>query len=247
MRRVNLIPMAGEGQRFIDAGYELPKPLIDINGLPMVVRAAKSLPEADQWIFICQESHITGSNIDEELIKHFPGALVLSVNYLTEGQASTCLLAKDYLQSDDLLTIGACDNSMVYDESCFEQLIETHDALIWTFRNNPAVLQNPEMYGWVKIDKYGKSAGVSCKTPISDNPLHDHAVVGAFSFNNAGCFLECADDMIRKNRRVNNEFYLDVVLDECVLNGYNVYPFEVNDYNCWGTPSDLEKYQEIVK
>ena len=68
MKRVNLIPVAGEGQRFIDAGYVTPKPLIDINGLPMVVQAAKSLPQADQWIFICRSSHITDYNIDEELI-----------------------------------------------------------------------------------------------------------------------------------------------------------------------------------
>ena len=50
--------------------------------------------------------------------------------------------------------------------------------------------------------------------------------------------------MINKNRRINNEFYLDVVLDECVLNGYNVSPFEIDDYICWGTPKDLEVYRQ---
>lgn len=242
MRRVNLIPMAGEGQRFIDAGYTTPKPLIDINGLPMVVRAAKSLPEADQWIFICLEKHIKQANIDQELIKNFPGALVLSVDHLTEGQASTCLLARDYLLPNDRLTIGACDNGMKYSNVEYEQLINNHDALIWTFRYNSAVLQNPKMYGWVPVDGSGKATGVSCKEPISKHPQQDHAVVGTFSFKNASYFLECTDKIINKNRRVNNEFYLDVVLDECVLNGYNVYPFEVTDYICWGTPIDLNNY-----
>jgi len=245
MRRVNLIPLAGDGQRFLDAGYRTPKPLIDINGLPMVVRAAKSLPPADQWVFLCRKSHITNARIDRKLIKHFPGALVLSVDCLTEGQASTCLLARDYLQPDDQLTIGACDNGMEYDQQEFNQLIKKYDALIWTFRNNAAVLQNPQMYGWVPVDASGKATGVSCKEPISDTPLKDHAVVGAFSFKKACYFLECADLMIKKERRINNEFYLDVVLDECVLNGYNVLPFEVNDYNCWGTPQDLVRYKKI--
>ncbi len=242
MRRVNLIPMAGEGQRFIDAGYKTPKPLIDIDGLPMAVRAAKSLPFADLWIFICRENHIKVANVDKLLKKHFPSVIVLSVDHLTEGQASTCLLARDHLHPDDQLTIGTCDNAMVYDKNSCEQHIKTHDALIWTFRNNPAVLQNPKMYGWVSIDEYGKATGVSCKVPISDNPLNDHAVVGTFSFNKAGYFLECSDEMINKNRRINNEFYIDVVLDECVLNGYNVSPFEIDNYICWGTPKDLEKY-----
>ena len=242
MRRVNLIPMAGEGQRFIDAGYKTPKPLIDIDGLPMVVWAAKSLPSADLWIFICRESHIKGAKIDKVLTKHFPGAIILSVDKLTEGQASTCLLARDHLRPDDHLTIGACDNGMKYNQESYEQLIKNHDALIWTFRNNPAVLQNPKMYGWVSVDESCRATGVSCKVPISDNPLHDHAVVGTFSFNKAGYFLECTDEMINKNRRINNEFYLDVVLDECVLNGYNVSPFEIDNYICWGTPKDLEVY-----
>lgn len=242
MKRVNLIPMAGEGQRFIDAGYVTPKPLIDIKGLPMVVQAAKSLPQADQWIFICRSSHITDYNIDKKLNKYFPGALVLPVDHLTEGQASTCLLARDYLLPNDQLTIGTCDNSMEYNQEKYEQLIKNNDALVWTFRNNSAVLQNPKMYGWVKVNESGVSTGVSCKEPISNDPLNDHAVMGTFSFKKAEYFLECGDEMIRKNRRINNEYYLDVILDECVLNGYNVIPFEVDDYTCWGTPKDLEKY-----
>ena len=62
MRKVNLIPMAGNGQRFIDEGYSIPKPLIEINGLPMILRSAKSLPKADQWIFICKKDHISNNS-----------------------------------------------------------------------------------------------------------------------------------------------------------------------------------------
>ena len=242
MRRVNLIPMAGEGQRFIDAGYITPKPLIDINGLPMVIRAAKSLPEADQWIFICRKKHIQEASIDKILADHFPGALVLTVDHLTEGQASTCLLARDYLMPDDRLMIGACDNGMTYDKQEFDQLIKKYDAIIWTFRNNLAVVQNPKLYSWVLVDESYEVIGVSCKEQISDDPLNDHAVVGSFSFKKAGYFLEFADEVIRKNIRINNEFYVDLVLDEIISSGYSVSPFEVNDYTCWGTPNDLEKY-----
>jgi len=244
MRKVNLIPMAGEGQRFIDAGFTEPKPLIDLNGLPMVVRAAKSLPEADKWIFICRKKHIKESSIDKILAEHFPDCIVLDVENLTEGQASTCLLAKDHLLSDDQLTIGACDNEMKYDTNKFVKLIEDYDCVIWTFRNNPSVLQNPNMYGWVKLDKSSNATGVSCKKSISSTPMSDHAVVGTFSFSKAAYFLESAERIITKNRRINNEYYLDIVLDECIVNGYKVKPFEVNKYTCWGTPKDLEKYME---
>ncbi len=242
MRKVNLIPMAGEGIRFIDAGYTTPKPLIDINGLPMVIRAAKCLPDADQWIFICREHHIKKTNIDKILIHHFPKALILSVDHLTDGQASTCLLARKYLMEDDQLTIGTCDNGMDYDSEKFNRLFNNNDAIVWTFRGNSSVLYNPKMYGWVNVNQSKKATGISCKVPISDTPIKDHAIVGTFSFKKASYFLEYADKLIKKNKRVKNEFYLDSVMDECIIEGNNVITFEINNYVCWGTPQDLEVY-----
>ena len=243
MRRVNLIPMAGAGQRFVDAGYDTPKPLIEVDGTPMAVLAAKSLPTADHWIFICRDEHILEHGIDKVLRHHFPSSEIISVVYLTAGQASTCLLARDLLRPDDQLTIGTCDNAMEYDPEVFEQKITQADVIIWTFRNNSAVLQNPKAYGWVEVDETEKALKVSCKEPISTKPLSDHAVVGSFSFRKAETFLQCVDTMITKNRRINNEFYLDVAIDECILLGYVVCPIEVRQYVCWGTPQDLEEYR----
>ena len=242
MRRVNLIPMAGAGQRFVDGGYDTPKPLIEVDELPMIVQAANSLPVADYWIFICRKGHVLKYEIDKLLKQYFPNSDIISIDYLTEGQASTCLLARDLLFSDDQLTIGACDNAMKYNSEDFEKKINQSDALIWTFRNNSAVLQNPKAYGWVEVDETGTALQVSCKEPISDNPLVDHAVIGSFSFQRAETFLQCVDSMIAKNRRINNEFYIDVALDECIGLGYVVLPFEVEKYICWGTPQDLDKY-----
>ena len=123
------------------------------------------------------------------------------------------------------------------------KLIKKTDGLIWTFRNNPSVMQNPKMYGWVDVDVSGKATRVSCKEPLSTTPLKDHAVIGAFSFRKAETFLKSVDKMILKNRKINNEFYLDVAMDECISLGNEVRPFEVNKYVCWGTPNDLEAYQ----
>ena len=243
MRNVNLIPMAGAGQRFVDEGYTVPKPLIEVDGEPMIIKAAECLPPADHWIFICRKEHVVEHGIDEKLKKLFPCSDIISVGYLTEGQASTCLLARDHLQAQDRLTIGACDNAMEYDQSNFKNHIAEYDALVWTFRNNPAVIENPKMYGWVQLWDDGRAKKISCKQPISENPLQDHALIGAFSFREAGGFIKSVDSMIAKNRRINNEFYMDVAMDECIRMDYDVRPMEVNNYTCWGTPEDLEKYK----
>jgi dTDP-glucose pyrophosphorylase len=240
MRRVNLIPMAGAGQRFLDAGYDTPKPLIEVDGTPMAVLAAKSLPTADHWIFICRHEHILEHGIDKMLRHHFPSSEIISVDNLTAGQASTCLLAKNLLRPDDQLTIGACDNAMKYDQAFFELQISRADALIWTFRNNKAVLDNPWAYGWVELDSNEKPIGVSCKKPISDYPLKDHAVIGAFSFRRAESFVLCVEKMIAKNCSINNEFYMDVAMDELMQLGFDVSLMEAPQFFCWGTPQDLE-------
>lgn len=240
-RRINLIPMAGAGKRFADAGYVLPKPLILVAGVPMVVRAARPLPAADHWIFVCRTEHVRDAGIDLELKRHFSPATVLTVDHLTEGQASTCLLAAGELRSDDRLTIGACDNGMTYDLALLDERWHSGaDAVIWTFRGNPAVLRNPSMYGWVAVGADGRVTGVSCKVPLSDHPLKDHAVIGAFSFRSAGDFICAAERTIALDRRVNGEFYLDVVLDQAAADGLDVRVLEVDRYVCWGTPEDLE-------
>ena len=242
MRRVNLIPTAGAGQRFVDAGYNVPKPLIEIDGLPMVVQAAKTLPPADHWIFICRDEHVCEYEIDQKLNRHFPDAKIVHASYLTEGQACTCLLAKEYLYPDDELTIGACDNAVDYNLDTYKEQLSESDALVWTFRNNRAVLRNPKMYGWVEIDQKGQAIKVSCKDPISEQPIKDHAVVGTFSFKRADTFIRCVESMIAKDRRINGEFFMDVALDECIQLGCVVRTVEVQKYVCWGTPKDLIEY-----
>lgn len=241
-RRINLIPMAGEGKRFQEAGYSVPKPLIPVGGVPMVVRAVDSLPQADHHIFVCRRAHLENSDLKEALRSRFSPCDFVELDRLTEGQAATCLTARKLLRDDDELTIGACDNAMIWDAAHYARTLATSDALIWTFRGNPAVLQNPHMYGWVDCDASLKVRSVSCKVPISAEPLRDHAVIGAFTWRRAADFLSAADRTIAENRRINGEFYMDVVFDTAVRQGRVGRAMEVSSYIGFGTPADLDLY-----
>ena len=243
MMRINLIPMAGDGSRFIRGGYKTPKPLIDVDGLPMVIRAAKSLPKADKYIFVCRESHIANTNIENIIYSHFSNSKIIKINELTEGQAITCMLAKDHIPGDSILTIGASDNDMIYDEKYFSQILQNNDlgGCIWTFRNNQSVLQNPNMYGWVNVTNK-QATSISCKKPISNNPINDHAIVGAFTFKKAQYFFDAVKKMTEENHRINNEFYVDVAVDFVLKNKIKLSVIEVDQYVCWGTPKDYETY-----
>jgi NDP-sugar pyrophosphorylase family protein len=241
-----VVPMAGLGRRFSDAGFQLPKPLIPVNGVPMVVRAVWELPSADRQIFVVHAEHIKQFQIDEVLRQFFPACHVVVTPVVTDGQACTVQLAHRELDPDDSVLVAACDNSHLYDHDKFERLTasEQFDCLIWTYRRDNRVLFRPEAHGWVRThEKSLEVESVSCKQPLSSTPRDDHAVSGCFWFRNSNQMLDAIDDQISAGERVGREFYLDVTPNVLLRQGSRVGVFEVEKYIGWGTPEDLEDYE----
>ena len=242
---IKLIPMAGKGQRYVDAGYNKPKPLIEISGKPMFVQASNALPQCSKNIFVCLDSHIKDFALDNIVDKHFDNVKIINIDETTLGQACTCEVGLKNLSEEELnlpLFIGACDNSMLYDYEKLDKEISNCDILAFSFRNNPASKKKPTAYGWLKLDERKFVTDVSVKIPISDNPQNDHAIVGAFYFKTCKIFLECLNYLYKNDIRVNNEFYVDSCVLAGVKLGYKVKPFEVDRYICWGTPDDYETF-----
>lgn len=238
--------MSGEGQRYKDAGFTRPKPFIDVDGMPMVVRACKALPAADKNIFVCRKNHLDQFPIQVLLERYLNNVVIVTIDEPTEGQAITCLAAREHIPDDAILNIGASDNDMIYNLETLKKMYQTPsiDGWIWTFRNNPAVLQNPNMYGWVKTDIKGtRATHISCKIPISENPILDHAIIGAFTFKKAKYFFDAINTMVSLNERINNEFYVDVAINFAIQSGLDIRIYEVDQYICWGTPKDYYEYQ----
>ena len=239
----NLVPMAGEGRRFADVGYTVPKPLIEVSGTPMIVKAIRSMPPSDDWVFVCRQEHIDKYGIDDVLKKELPNCEIIIVNKTTEGQASTCMLAKDIIDMDKPLFIGACDNGIIMDGNKWQRAASLDsDAIILTFTKQPNLTRNPKAYGWV-VEKNGLVERISVKVPVSEDPFGDHAVVGSFWFKSGRTFVDATEQMMRKNIRTNNEFYVDSVPMEIVANGGKVRMFDIEQYIGWGVPADLEEYE----
>ena len=239
---IKLIPLAGKGQRFQDAGYNVPKPLIDVSGKPMVVQAAEALPKCNTNVFICLQDHLNNYPLEQEIKNACPNAKIVSINKVTQGQACTCELGLKDEDLDKPLFIGACDNSMIFDYKKLENELKIADVLAFSFRNSPASEKKPEAYGWLKTDENNNIKGVSVKVPISDTPKNDHAIVGAFYFKSAKVFLECLQYLYDNDIRVNNEFYVDSCVDAAIKLKYKARVFEVERYICWGTPDDYKTF-----
>lgn len=248
-----LIPMAGAGQRFADAGYRVHKPAIptidrwDGTEKPMVVCATKDLPgvakDGANVIYVDRTFH-KEDGVEDAIKAYYPQAQFITVEKLTEGQACTCMLAESYLDPEEPLLIAGCDNGMDIDEKTFYNITAECDCIVFTYRHNEAVLQNPNAYGWMLTDEDGNVTGTSIKKAISDTPMEDPAVVATFWFRKAKVFLEATAKMIRENDRVNGEFYVDQTVKHVLDLGYRAKIFDIDRYVGWGTPADYEGYQK---
>jgi len=240
---INLIPLAGEGSRFKNEGYEMPKPLIEVSGKKMIVQAFDAYPVPDKAHFIVLDSHCRTFGIDTILRDAYPGCNVIKLDYVTEGQAITASLGVAEEDLDKPLLIAACDNGLLIDGEAYTKCLTESDVdvVCLTFRNNPTVGANPKGYGYVKIGLDNTILGVSVKEPISEKPMNDHAIVGAFYFKKARAFMAGVAYLKENECRINGEFYIDSIigiLDALHLKGC---VFEC-DYESWGTPNDYKTY-----
>ena len=248
-----LIPMAGAGQRFADAGYRVHKPAIMTTDRqtgdkkPMVVCATKDLPgvmtDGSNVIYVDRTFH-KEDGVEDVIRAYYPKAEFITVDHLTEGQACTCMLAEDYLNPEEPLLIAGCDNGMDIDRTAYESLTGECDCIVFTYRHNEAVLANPNAYGWMIADDTGNITGTSIKKAISDTPMEDPAVVATFWFKKAGIFLEAAKKMIAENDRINGDYSVDQVAKHVLDLGYRAKIFDIDRYVGWGTPADYENYEK---
>lgn len=238
-----LIPMAGLGSRFQQAGYEKPKPLLTVTGQPMVLQATRSLPATTAYQFVALSEHLDKTDLQSVVLEEFPEANFTRLESVTEGQACTCLAAMDQLILDQPLTISACDHGVIFAPERFTALMADPevDVIVWVTRGHPGAISHPHMYGWLQT-KGELVTGVSVKNPLSD-PANDPIIIGTFTFKRAEIFRDAVQRLIERNGRVNSEFYVDSCIEDAISMGYRCQVLEVQHYLCWGTPDDLKTFE----
>ncbi|MDQ3187338.1 MAG: NTP transferase domain-containing protein [Pseudomonadota bacterium] len=239
-----LVPMAGYGKRFADAGYAQQKPLISVSGRPMVIQATRDLPDAPVTRFVLRRDLPSLDEILRKLRTSFVGVSALVLDKGTDGQAVTCQRGLADLDLEAPLTIGACDNGMLYEPQRFEALMEPGgpDVLVWVVRGHANGRLRPEMFGWVEADAAGRITGVRVKQ-APDDPEAAPMIVGAFTFRRGADFDRACARLLARNGRVNGEFYVDSLLEDALALRLDCRLFEIDHYLGWGTPNDLETFE----
>jgi HAD superfamily hydrolase (TIGR01509 family) len=233
-----LIPMAGAGSRFEQVGYTFPKPLIDVHNKPMIQIVVENLNIDANYIYVVQKKHREKYNLDTLLNLITPGCKVVEVDGLTEGAACTALMAKEFINNNNPLFFANSDQFVEWDSNEFMyKMQETNtDGGIVTFK---AV--HPK-WSFAKINESGLVTEVAEKNPISDN-----ATVGYYFWKHGSDFVKYSEQMIEKNIRVNNEFYVCPVFNQAIEDGKEIRTFNVEGMWGLGTPEDLHYYLENYK
>jgi HAD superfamily hydrolase (TIGR01509 family) len=228
-----LIPMAGAGSRFEQAGYTFPKPLIDVNGKPMIQRVVENLNIDARHIFIVQKSHYEKYSLQHTLNLISPNCEIVQVEGMTEGAACTTLLAKEFINNDEPLILANSDQYVEWESNQFMYscMADDIDGSILTFRST-----HPK-WSYAKLNEEGFVTEVAEKKPISDN-----ATVGIYFWKKGSDYVSCAESMVEKNIRVNNEFYVCPVYNEALLIGARVKTFNIDKMWGLGTPEDLDTF-----
>ena len=227
-----LIPMAGAGSRFVAEGYADPKPLIDVLGLPMIVRVIDNLPASQDYIFIVRRDMPQLDRLKNLLLGLKPNAQILEVAKLTQGAAETCLLA-EHLLDDQPLLIANCDQIQNWQPRQFAQTVKQSqaDGVIITFQSS--ALGN----SYVSLNSEDLVEYCAEKVVISP-----HATTGVYYWKTGNSFVQCAKQMITKNIRTNNEFYVCPVYNELISQGGRVITYPISEHHSIGTPEDLRRY-----
>jgi len=232
-----LIPMAGEGSRFAKEGYTFPKPLIDVKGKPMIQKVVENLDFVSEYIFLVRKEHINRyAGMMDTLERITNGSCkIVEVDSLTEGAACTALLAKEFINNDEDLLIANSDQFIEYQRQNFISMrsMTDVDAIVWTFN---AV--HPK-WSFVKTNARGFITEVAEKKPISDI-----ATCGIYWYRKGSDFVKYAEQMIEKDIRVNNEFYIAPVYNELIKDNKSLVPFYVHKMWGLGTPEDLRNFLE---
>lgn len=243
MRNLHIImPMAGEGSRFRNAGWTTPKPLIELNGKPLFVRAIESVRIESapmKYSFIVRQENIDRYAIDNSIKAILPEANIYSVEKTTRGSVETCLIAENGICDEDAVVVMDCD--LEFRSAEYGRLIENAlhvdsdeacgGALVSFESNDPK-------YSYAELSENGLVRRTAEKEVISC-----HALCGSYFFSSGREFKSAAHRLLAEPVMLKPEFYVSLLYNYLLSDGSPVCLAQMEMYRSYGTPEELIQWQ----
>lgn len=224
-----VIPLAGEGSRFKEV-YKLPKPLIPVNGIPMITRAIESLGIVGHYHFVVKDNDYLNDTVNA-ITDCCNNANIVTIKQTTQGAACSALLLKEFINNEDELIIANCDQIMNWYSYAALSYMRNYDGAVVVFESNDI------KHSYVRLENgYAKQFA-------EKNVISNTALTGIHYWKQGKYFVDSATKLVESNNTTNNEFYVSAtynyLVDELKIGTYKVAD---DEFHPIGTPYDLEKY-----
>lgn len=234
-----IMPMAGGGTRFGKEGYELPKPLIDLQGKPFFYWATQSVVpfvEVNDITFVVLQEHVNQFGIDQKILEFYPDAKIRVIPHLLNGAVLTCMEGVKSISDSAPVLFNDCDHAFTckaFYDYCRQSAFDGLDGALLTFYSD-----SPN-YSYVKFDLNGQVAGTIEKMVVS----HE-AICGAYYFKNRAVFEAAVQTYL--NHCDYKEFFMSGVYNELCSTKSRVQTFPVDEHFSFGTPQEYEEAQKEI-
>jgi NDP-sugar pyrophosphorylase family protein len=244
-----IIPMSGLGQRFVDAGYKDPKPLIEVDGKPIIQHVVELFPGTKNIKFICNAQHLKETNMHEILKKIDNDCEIYEVPVEgREGPVHAVSLIFDKIEDDKEVIISYCDYGTYWDYNAFlkDTRSRNADGAIACYRGFHPHMLGTDNYAFLKEDLVGSRwmSAIQEKQPFTNDKMSEYASNGTYYFKSGALMKKYFQLLMDKKIKVNNEYYVSMVYNLLVEENLKVNIFEIEHMLQWGTPYDLEVYKD---
>lgn len=240
-----IVPMAGTGQRFVVAGYEDPKPLIHVNGKRIMEYICEMFDKAeDEFIFICNETHLATTNMREVLSSIVPGCKILSIPNHKKGPVFTLINNIDLIDDEEEVIVCYCDNPYVWDYKSFKKWVKDNDSdgAILTHTGFHPHRLSPTMMAYLKEDNLLVSE-IKEKQCYTSNPMNEHASTGTYYFKKGKYIKKYFKMLVDENINYNGEYYVTLVYNLLIKDNLRVHSYLTDYVTVFGTPEEVENFE----
>ncbi|CAN5397555.1 N/A [soil metagenome] len=239
-----VIPMSGLGERFIKAGYKLPKPLIEVDGKPMIEHVVSMFSPDDKYTFVCNQEHLSQTDLRNVLNRIAPQGEIISIDTHRKGPVYAVSQCLDRIADGEETIVNYCDFYSYFDYSKFLTKTRARKAAgaIPAYRNFHPHMLGTDNYAFIKEKNHWLEA-IQEKKPFTDDRMSEFASNGTYYFSRGEHVKHYFKELIEQDIQVNGEYYVSMIYNLMVADGLRVSVYEVDYMLQWGTPRDLEEYQ----
>ena len=241
-----VVPMAGLGERFRRAGYTSPKPLIDVDGRPMIAHVLDQFSSTAPPLLICNDEHLAdpGHDMAARLARLSPGADIVGIPSHKLGPAHSTLAVADRIDDERPVIVTYCDCVSVFEWAQLAAFIRqgNYDGVIPAYRGFHPHLRRSMFHAYIR-ETGGRVLDIQEKKPFTDDPVNEYASSGIYYFASGALLKRACREIVARNISAVGEYFISLAYKPLLEEGRDIRVFEIPHFLNWGTPEDLSDYR----